>query len=98
VGADVSVVEEGDEVLWYYATFGETGGPQTLDLARSGRSCFRAFLVDDTCASERATAVVFLLDGRHRASANGRFCPTGHWHTLRATKTGAIISEAVGPR
>ena len=30
VGADQVVLKDGDEVLWYYATFGATGGPKTL--------------------------------------------------------------------
>jgi Domain of unknown function (DUF4430) len=95
VGADASVVKEGDEVLWYWATFGEAGGPPTLDLVASGKSCYRAFSVDDAGARTRATGVVFLLDGAKRRSASGRICPSGDWHELRATKNGAIRSQVV---
>ena len=34
VGADKVVLKDGDVVLWYYATFGPTGGPPTLELKR----------------------------------------------------------------
>lgn len=94
VGADAYVVEAGDEVLWYYATFSDTGGPPTLDLVRAGR-CYRAVSVDDTGARTQASAVVFRLDTRSVRSPTGRICPTGHWHELRATKDGAIRSQAV---
>ena len=36
VGADQVVLKDGDEVLWYYATFGATGGPPTLSLKAGG--------------------------------------------------------------
>ena len=32
VGADQVVLKDGDHVLWYYATFGPTGGPPTLEV------------------------------------------------------------------
>jgi hypothetical protein len=95
IGADAYVLAEGDVVLWYYATFGETGGPLTLDLRPAGRGCFRAFQVDDTGASTPSDDVAFRRDGRVIEDADGRYCPTGHWHRLRATKEGLIRSEAV---
>jgi hypothetical protein len=94
VGADAAVLKAGDEVLWYYATFGDAGGPPTLDLVRAGR-CYRVFSVDDAGARTPATGVVFRLDGRSVRSASGRICPVGHWHQLRATKEGAIRSQAI---
>jgi len=94
VGADAYVVKPGDEVLWYYATFTDTGGPATLDLVRAGR-CYRAFAVDDTDERTRATGVTFRLDARKVRSASGRICPTGHWHRLQATKDGAIRSQTI---
>ena len=39
VGADKYELRDGDRVLWYWATFGPTGGPPTLRLTRSGRNC-----------------------------------------------------------
>lgn len=94
VGADAYVVKAGDEVLWYYATFSDTGGPPTLDLVRAGR-CYRTFSVDDAGARTQATGVVFRVDSRIVRSASGRICPVGHWHELRATKEGAIRSQAI---
>jgi hypothetical protein len=98
VGADSYRLEPGDEVLWYYATFGPTGGPLTLDLVRAGKGCFRAIEVDDLGGRARARGVVFKLDGRPVASASGLICPDGHWHHLRATRSGAVRSQVLGPR
>jgi hypothetical protein len=95
VGADAYVLEEGDEVLWYYATFGEAGGPLTLDLRPAGRGCFQVYEVDDTGAGTPSQDVAFRRDGRVIADADGRYCPTGHWHRLRATKEGLVRSEVV---
>jgi hypothetical protein len=94
VGADSYVLEDGDSVLWYYATFGPSGGPETLDLVRTG-SCYRAVSVDDAGASSPARRVTFRLDGRRIYSFGGQLCPTGHWHELRVTKPGSIRSEVV---
>jgi hypothetical protein len=98
VGADAYVLEEGDVVLWYYATFGSEGGPRTLDLRRAGKGCFRAFSVDDTGAAEPASDVVFHRDSRARNDADGRYCPSGHWHRLYVTKDGSVRSQQLGPR
>ena len=96
VGADAYVVRDGDTVLWYYATFAAAGGPLTLDLARSG-ACLRAYEVNDAGERAKAEDVVFLLDGRSVESASGRLCPTGHWHSVRATKDGGVRSEVLRP-
>jgi len=94
VAAGDYVLKEGDRVLWYYSTFGGSGGSPTLDLVRRD-GCFRAFMVDDSGARTAARNVVFRLDSRSAARASGQICPRGHWHTLRATKRGAIRSELV---
>lgn len=96
VGADAYVLEEGDEVLWYYATFGPAGGPPTLDLVRSSR-CFRAFEVNDLGERSPARDVVFKLGSRSVRSAEGRICPGGHWNRLRATKPGTVRSQVLRP-
>ncbi len=98
VGADAYVLEEGDEVLWYWATFGPAGGPPTLDLVRSGGRCFRAYEVDDAGTRVQARDIVFRLDSRRVSASEGRICPAGHWHRLRATKAGAVRSQTVAPR
>jgi hypothetical protein len=95
VGADSYVLKDGDTVLWYYATFGPSGGPATLDLVRAGRGCYRALSVDDTGKSTPARRVTFRLDGRRIYSHGGRICPSGHWHELRAAKPGSVRSELV---
>jgi hypothetical protein len=42
VGADQVALHDGDTVLWYFATFGPTGGPKTLALRKgSRRNCYR---------------------------------------------------------
>ena len=33
-------MKDGDVVLWYYATFGPTGGPPTLELQRLPANCY----------------------------------------------------------
>lgn len=95
VGADSYLLEDGDTVLWYYATFGPEGGPATLDLVRSGPGCYRAIAVDDLGERTRARRVYFLLDGRRIYSFGGRICPQGDWDELRATKDGFVRSEVV---
>ena len=37
VGADQVQLKDGDHVLWYYATFGPTGGPPTLEVKACGQ-------------------------------------------------------------
>ena len=96
VGADAYELEPGDDVLWYYATFGDTGGPLTLDLDRVG-GCYRAYKANDLGERSFARKVTFRLDGHAVASTSGRLCPTGHWHTLRATKDGLVRSEVLTP-
>ena len=107
VAADQYVLREGDRVLWYHATFGPSGGPKTLRLARlrlrgtpAGKTCFDAILQDDNGRSSNPTSAVFRVDGRRvRGRLANRVCPAGHWHTLRATAPGAVRSQVVsGPR
>ena len=40
VGADQVTLADGDVVLWYWADFGSTGGPPTLELQRLPRNCY----------------------------------------------------------
>ena len=48
VGADQVQLKDGDTVLWYYATFGSTGGPPTLLLSKVQGRCYRVVEQDDT--------------------------------------------------
>ncbi len=66
VGADKVVLKDGDVVLWYYATFGPTGGPPTLDLKRLPGNCYVVETVDD--AGKRARAAQRDTDRREEAS------------------------------
>ena len=101
VGADKYQLKEGDRVLWYFARFGPTGGPQTLDLvlaASSGEGrCYGVVAQDDAGKERRVRDVVFHVDGRRVASASGRACVRRHWHRLRATKRGFVRSPLVTP-
>ena len=47
VGADKVTLKDGDVVLWYYATFGATGGPPTLELQRLPANCYVVQTVND---------------------------------------------------
>ena len=49
-------LNDGDRVLWYWATFGPTGGPPTLHLTRTGRNCYRVVSENDE-GTDRAAAV-----------------------------------------
>jgi hypothetical protein len=94
VGADQYQLKPGDRVLWYWATFGPSGGPQTLDLARAGRGCFRAFAYDDAGERSSPSDVVFVLNGRRRIeSESGRYCPPRGSESLRAARAGMVRSQ-----
>jgi len=57
VGADAVTLKDGDRVLWYWATFGPTGGPPTLSL-RAGpkRNCYRSSRRTTPARSRRPAA------------------------------------------
>jgi Domain of unknown function (DUF4430) len=94
VGADSYKLKKGDKVLWYWATFGPAGGPKTLDLARAGAGCFRAFAYNDAGERSRPGNVVFVRNGRREVvSESGRYCPPARWESLRAKKQGMVRSE-----
>lgn len=93
VGASVYRLRDGDDVLWYYATFGAKGGPLTLEIRLEERTgCLVAIGRNDKGAAERVRNVRFELDTGVRASASGRICPDT-WHAARVVKRGAIPSS-----
>src|SRR4029079_18588554 len=75
VGADQVVLKDGDEVLWYYATFGDTGGPKTLSLKAAAASDYTVMPSDEAGKSTPAAGAQVQVDGRKvKAGANGRAC------------------------
>jgi Domain of unknown function (DUF4430) len=95
VGADQIELKDGDRVLWYWATFGATGGPPTLLLTRTGRNCYRAVAENDQGMDRPATGAVLQVDGRRVRTRAGRGCVGRHTGLVRATMAGAIRSNAL---
>jgi Domain of unknown function (DUF4430) len=95
VGADKVVLNAGDRVLWYFATFGPTGGPKTLLLQRRPKGCYRVLAQDDTGKSAAAVGAVLQVDGRRVRTRGGSACPGSHKGLVRATLAGAVRSNAL---
>ena len=96
VGADQVTLKDGDEVLWYYATFGDTGGPPTLSLKTATANCYTVSSFDDTGKASASGGAQVRVDGhRYKAGANGRVCVGKHVGAVRAFAVGAVRSNAV---
>jgi hypothetical protein len=96
VGADQVTLKDGDEVLWYFATFADTGGPATLALEATSTNCYKVSSLDDTGKATAAAGAQVRVDGRrYKAGANGRVCVGKHVRTVRAFAVGAVRSNAV---
>jgi len=95
VGADQVTLKDGDEVLWYYATFGAAGGPRTLSLKATSGDCYLATTSDDNGKTAPASALVKVDGRRFRANAAGRACVGRHVGLVRAYAVGAVRSNAV---
>jgi Domain of unknown function (DUF4430) len=95
VGADQVQLRDGDRVLWYWATFGPTGGPPTLLLRRTGRNCYRVVAENDQGADSAANGAVLQVDGRRVRTRAGRGCVGRHTGLVRATLAGAVRSNAL---
>ncbi len=98
VGADKVVLKDGDRVLWYYATFGPTGGPATLSVKASAKGCYRAQAFDDNGKAAVVSGLVFHVGSKRtiKGNLNVDVCPGPHPGVLvRATATGAVRSNAV---
>ena len=99
VGADQVRLKDGDRVLWYYATFGATGGPPTLRVrAATKKGCYTATALDDNGKSVVVSGLVWHVGSKKTVSAmyGANFCPGKHTGLLiRATATGAVRSNAV---
>ena len=95
VGADKVLLKDGDVVLWYYATFGSTGGPPTLELQRLPRNCYLVSSINDQGKRSAAATAVLGADGRRFRTKAGRACIGRHTGLVRATAPGAVRSNAV---
>ena len=95
VGAAQAVLKDGDVVLWYYATFGATGGPPTLELQRLPANCYVVQSVNDAGKKARAATATLTADGKKFKTTAGRACVGKHVGLVRATAPGAIRSNAV---
>jgi hypothetical protein len=94
VGADKVTLKDGDVVLWYYAAFGPTGGPRTLELERLPANCYVVQSADDTGRRTRAAGATLVVDGRRFATRAGRACIGRHVGLVRAVAPGAGRSNA----
>jgi hypothetical protein len=95
VGAQDATVRDGDRVLWYWATFGPTGGPPTLLLTRTARSCYRVVAENDQGVDSAANGALLHVDGRRVRTRAGRGCVGRHTGLVRATRAGAVRSNAL---
>jgi hypothetical protein len=95
VGADAVVLKPGDRVLWYWATFGQSGGPPTLVLRRAARSCYRVLAQNDAGKTRAARGAVLHVDGRSVRTRAGSACVGRHRGLVRATMAGAVRSNAL---
>lgn len=98
VGADQVTLKDGDDVLWYYATFGPTGGPPTLQLKASGKGCYTVLAWDDN-GKPASVSGVNLHVGSKRvvpSKLGTSTCVGSHRGLLvRATAIGAVRSNAL---
>ncbi len=96
VGADQVTLEDGDEVLWYYATFSDAGGPATLALKATTANCYTVTSLNDAGKATPATGAQLRVDGRKfKADAAGKACVGRHVGVVRAYALGAVRSNAV---
>ena len=95
VGADAVVLKPGDRVLWYWATFGPSGGPPTLVLRRASRGCYRVLAQDDAGKTRAARGAVLRVDGRSVRARAGSACVGAHRGLVRATLKGTVRSNAL---
>jgi hypothetical protein len=84
-----------DAVQWYHATFGSGGGPPTLLLRRTARNCYRVVAENDQGVDTAAAGAVLHVDGRRVQTRGGRACVGRHRGLVRATRAGAVRSNAL---
>ena len=83
-------------MLWYYATFSDTGGPPTLALKAATSNCYAVTSFDDAGKATPAAGAQVRVDGRRfKANAAGKVCVGRHVGVVRAYAVGAVRSNAV---
>jgi hypothetical protein len=98
VGADKVTLANNDRVLWYYADFGPTGGPPTLFVKPTTKSCYLVQAFDDNGKAASVSGLVLHVGSKRAlpAKPNVAVCPGPHPGLLvRATAGGAVRSNAV---
>jgi Domain of unknown function (DUF4430) len=95
VGADSVTLKDGDRVLWYWATFGATGGPPTLVLQGTKRGCYRVLAQDDNGKSSPARGATLHVGRRAVRARSGSACIGRHRGLVTATLKGAVRSNAL---
>jgi hypothetical protein len=95
VGADAVTLKDGDRVLWYWATFGATGGPPTLVLRGTKRGCYRVLSQDDSGKTSPARGAVLHVGRRAVRTRTGSVCVGRHSGLVTATQKGAVRSNAL---
>jgi hypothetical protein len=95
VGADAVTLKPGDRVLWYWATFGPNGGPPTLVLQRTKRSCYRVLAQNDAGKTSPGRGALLHVGNRTVRARSGSACVGRHSGLVRATLKGAVRSNAL---
>ena len=95
VGADAVTLQSGDHVLWYWATFGPSGGPETLLLQSRGRNCYRVLAQNDSGKTRPARGTVLHVGSRPVRARTGSACIGRHRGPVRATLKDAVRSNAL---
>jgi Domain of unknown function (DUF4430) len=95
VGADKVELKDGDQVLWYYAAFGPSGGPPTLSLAKGTGACYRVSAQDDAGKAVSTDGVFLQVDARIVKTSGGVGCPGKHRGLVRAVKGGYVRSNSL---
>ena len=94
VGADAVTLHDGDTVLWYWAQFGPSGGPKTLELRKKG-SCYRVFAEDDAGTEQAAPGAVLHVGHKTMKASFTGTCVGKHSGFVRATGPGLVRSNAL---
>jgi hypothetical protein len=95
VGADAVTLKDGDRVLWYWATFGPSGGPPTLLLKPGKRNCYRVLAQDDAGKTTAAHGARLHVGSRSVLARSGSACIGKHRGLVTATLKGAVRSNAL---